>query len=57
MEDGVESCVYQAELLHKEFAQPLNGVVLVKTNLKSGARAHVLLFCSDLALAWAKLVE
>ena len=39
VEDGVATCVYQAALLHTEFAQPLNVVVLVKTNLKSGARA------------------
>jgi putative transposase len=57
VEDGVESCVYQAELLHKEFAQPLNVVVLVKTNLKTQAQAHVLLFSSDLGLACDKLVE
>ena len=54
--DGVETCVYQAELLHKEFAQLLNVVVLVKTNLKTQARAHVLLFSSDLALACDNLV-
>ncbi|MCA1617573.1 MAG: transposase [Acidobacteria bacterium] len=57
VEDGVETCVYQVEVLHKEFAQPLNVVVLVKTNLKTQARAHVLLFSSDLSLAWEKLVE
>ena len=57
MEDGIETCLYQSEMLHKEFAQPLNVVVLVKTNLKSGARAHVLLFSSDLDLGWEKLVE
>lgn len=57
VEDGVESCVYQAELLHKEFTQPLNVVVLVKTNLRTQARAHVLLFSSDLSLGWDKLVE
>ena len=57
VEDGVETCLYQAELLHKEFAQPLNVVVIVKTNLKTGARAHVLLFSSDLGLAGDKLVE
>ena len=57
VEDGVETCVYQAELLHKEFAQALNVVVIVKTNLKTGARAHVLLFSSDLGLAADKLVE
>ncbi len=57
VEDGVETRVYQAELLHKAFAQPLNVVVLVKTNLKTQARAHVLLFSSDLALTFDKLVE
>ena len=57
VEDGVETCVYQAELLHKEFAQPLKVVAIVKTNLKTGARAHVLLFSSDLGLAADKLVE
>jgi putative transposase len=54
--DGVETRVYQAEVLHKEFPQRLNGVVLVKTNLTTQARAHVLVFSSALALAWAKLV-
>jgi putative transposase len=57
VEDGVESCVYQVEVLHKDFAQPLNVVVLVKTNLKTRARGHVLLFSSDLGLGWEKLVE
>jgi putative transposase len=57
VEDGVETCLYQAELLHKECVQALNVVVLVKTNLKSRARAHVLLFSSDLGLTFDKLVE
>jgi putative transposase len=57
VEDGVETCVYQAQLLHKEFAQPLNVVGIVKTNLTSRARAHVLLFSSDVGLGFDKLVE
>ncbi len=57
VEDGVETRVYQAELLHKEFAQPLNVVMLVKTNLTTQARAHVLLFSSDLTLPFDKVVE
>jgi putative transposase len=56
VENGVETCVYQAALLHKEFAQVLNVVVIVKTNLTTQARAHVLLFSSDLGLAWDTLV-
>ncbi len=57
VEDGVETCISQVEVRHKEFPQPLNVVVIVKTNLKTGARAHVLLFSSDLALPFDKLVE
>ena len=57
VEDGVETSIFQVEVLHKAFAQRLNVVVLVKTNLKTGARAHVLLFSSDLSLAFDKLVE
>ena len=39
------------QLLHKGFTQPLNVVILAKTNLRTQARAHVILFSSDLALA------
>jgi putative transposase len=44
-------------LLHKEFAQPLHVVIIVKINLRTQARAHVVLFSSDLALAAAPLVD
>ena len=55
--DGIETRTYQATLLHQEFAQPLNVVIIVKTNLQTQAWAHVVLFGSDLMLAWDKLVE
>jgi hypothetical protein len=55
--DGIETRIYQATLLHPEFAQSLNVVILVKTNLHTQAWAHVILFSSDLTLAWDKLVE
>lgn len=55
--DRIETRTYQLEARHKTFAQPLNVVVLVKTNLDTQAVAHVLLFSSDLALAWATLIE
>jgi putative transposase len=55
--DGrIQTCCYQATLLHKEFSQPLNVVIIVKTNLDTQAVAHVLLFSSDLDLAHDKLV-
>jgi putative transposase len=54
--DGIETHTYQATLLHTEFAQALNVVIIVKTNLQTQAWAHVVLFSSDLTLAWDKLV-
>jgi len=57
VEGHIETRLYQAQLLHKEFTQPLNVVMIVKTNLHTQARAHVVLFSSDLALAYASLVD
>lgn len=56
-EDGIRTDYYQAQMLSKAFAQPLNVVIIVKTKLKTGARAHVILFSSDLNLSYEKLVE
>jgi putative transposase len=57
VEGQVKTCVYQMHLLHKEFAQPLHVVIIVKLNLRPQARAHVILFSSDLAWAYAPLVD
>ena len=51
VEGHIQTSLYQAQLLHKEFAQPLNVVIIVKTNLRTQAQAHVILFSSDLELA------
>jgi hypothetical protein len=56
--DGdIQTQFYQATLWHKSFAIPLNVVIIVKINLRSGARAHVVLFSSDLTLTYAKLID
>jgi len=56
--DGdIETRIYQAEMLHREFAQPLNVVIITKTNLKTGAFANVNLFSSDLDLSWEKIID
>ena len=57
VEGHIETRLYQMQVLHKEFAQPLNVVLLAKTNLRTQARAHVILFSSDLDLAYASLVD
>ncbi len=57
VEGHIQTQLYQAQLLHKEFVQPLNVVIIVKTDLRTQAQAHVLLFSSDLTLAYASLVD
>ena len=56
-EEGILTEIYQATLLHKSFADPLTIVLIVKTNLATQRKAHVILFSSDLALAFDKLIE
>jgi hypothetical protein len=55
--EGVETCIYHLEARHKTFADPLNVVLIVKTNLKSGTQAHVILFSSALALPFDTLID
>ena len=55
--DTSKTRLYQMQVLHKEFAQPLNVVIIAKTNLRTEACAHVVRFSSDLALAYASLVD
>jgi putative transposase len=57
VEGPIHTRVYQAQLLHREFAQPLNVVIIVKTNLHTLAQAHAILFSSDLTLAYTSLVD
>ncbi len=55
-EERILTEIYQATLLHKAFADPLNIVLMVKTNLATQRKAHVILFSSDLELAFDKLI-
>jgi putative transposase len=57
VEDGIQTAIYQMTLLHKLFAQPLNVVIIVKTNLQTRAQAHVILFSSDLDLAYEQIMD
>ncbi|MFM6609407.1 MAG: transposase, partial [Dolichospermum sp.] len=57
IDEDIQTDIYQATLLHKEFAQSLNVVFLVKTNLNTNARSHVILFSSDLTLSYEKIID
>ena len=57
IDEEIKTDIYQATLLHKEFAQALNIVILVKTNLKTNTHSHVVLFSSDLKLSSEKIID
>jgi len=57
IEDHLRTDIYQGQFYNKEFAFALNVVILLKTNLETGTQAHVILFSTDLALAYDKIVK
>jgi putative transposase len=57
IDEGIETNMYQLALWHKKFAERLNVVVIVKTNLQTHKTAHVVLFSSDLTLGYAQLID
>jgi putative transposase len=56
-QDDICTRIYQAVMLHPDFAQTLNVVIITKTNLKTGAFANVNLFSSDLQLPYEKIID
>ena len=57
VEKGIRTCVDQVQAWHRNFPELLNVAVIVKTNLKTGRCAKVLLFSDDLALSSETLIE
>ena len=56
-EKDVITNYYQGIFLHKEFGCELNVVIIVKLNLKTKKTGHAILFSSDVALEWKKLLD
>jgi len=57
VEKDIRTRVYQAQAWHKHFPELLNVVVIVKTHLRTGRTAKVLLFSGDLALSSEAMIE
>ncbi len=49
--------MYQMPLWHTLFPHVLNIVIIVKITIKTQARAHVVLFSSDLSLSYDTIIE
>ena len=57
VKDGIQTRIYHVPMLHQDFAQVLNVVIITKTNLKTGAFANVNLFSSDLELSYETIID
>jgi len=57
VEEAIQTRIYQAILLNKQFPQALNVVIIAKFNLDSGKHSHVILFSSDLSLDYERLID
>lgn len=55
--DLLRTDIYQGQFYNKEFAFVLNVIILLKTNLKTGAQAHVILFSTDLEVAYDQIIK
>ena len=49
--------IYQLDMIHKRFSDALNVVIIIKENQKTGKKARIILFSTDLELDWDKLVD
>lgn len=56
-ENGIRTQIYQVTLLNKEFAFPINIVIVLKTHLSTKTQAHVILFSTDLKLSYEKIMD
>jgi putative transposase len=57
MHGSIQTRIYQAQMLHRDFAQALNVVIITESELKTGAFASVNLFSSDLELSYEKIID
>jgi hypothetical protein len=57
IQDDIQTDIYQAKLWNKEFVDQLNVVIIHKTNLKTLATAHVVLFSTDLGLPFETMID
>jgi putative transposase len=57
IKDNLRTETFQGKFYNKEFAFALNVVVILKTNLKTRAQAHAILFSTDLEQTYDKIIK
>jgi putative transposase len=55
--ENIRTDFYQAQLLHKEFSQALNVVIIVRTNITTSNRTRAVLFSTDLNLSYMHVID
>ena len=53
----IRTRIYQMNVIHKKFADPLNVVMIEKRNLKTDKVARVILFSTDPELDWKNIID
>jgi putative transposase len=56
IQQKIETSIYHLQVWSTAFPDLLNVVIVVKVNLATHKRAHVVLFSSDLTLSWSNLL-
>lgn len=57
IQENIRTDIYQGKFYNKEFAFPLNVVIILKTNLVTHAKAHAILFSTVLEQAYDQIIR
>lgn len=57
IDKNIVSKIYQMKMLHRKFTHPINVVIIQKFNTQTKKSAQVILFSSDLDLAYDKIID
>ncbi len=53
----IRTRIYQLNVIHKKFADPLNVVIISKKNVKTETVARVILFSTDFEFEWQNIID
>ena len=57
IDKNIETEIYQFEVLHKTINDPINVILIFKTNLSTEKTSHILLFSTDLKQGYEKIID
>ena len=57
IDKNIETKIYQFEALHKTINDPINVILIFRTNLSTKKTSHILLFSTDLKQGYEKIID